>query len=143
MVSMSAAPATYLVYDGDCPFCSAYVKLVRLRAALGPVVLVNAREDHPIVHYVEQRGVVLDQEMALVMGDEVYSGGECINRLALMSTRSGVFNRINAALFSSPKFSRLAYPYLRGCRNLALKLMGKEPIKMGSHQGPDARKPAA
>jgi len=141
MMSMSTAPATYLVYDGDCPFCSAYVKLVRLREALGPVVLVNAREDHPIVRYVEQRGVVLDQEMALVMGDEVYSGGECINRLALMSTRSGLFNRINAALFSSPKFSRLAYPYLRGCRNLALKLMGKEPIKMGSHQDPASPQP--
>src|SRR4051794_32656935 len=111
---------TYLVYDGDCPFCSAYVKLVRLRKAAGTLTLVNARADHPMVRYVESRGIDLDQEMALVMGKEVYSGGDCINKLALMSTRSDFFNRLNAVLFSSPRLSRAAYPPLRCGRNLAL-----------------------
>jgi predicted DCC family thiol-disulfide oxidoreductase YuxK len=126
---MSNEQSTFLVYDGECPFCSMYVKLLRLREAAGPVVLVNARDDHPIVRYVEERGIVLDQEMALVMGDQIYSGGECINRLALMSTPLGIFNRLNAAIFSSPRFSRLAYPYLRCGRNLALKVLGRTPIK--------------
>jgi len=126
---MAQADATYVVYDGDCPFCSSYVKLLRLREAVGPIVLLNAREDHPVVRRVEEHGVVLDQEMALVMGSEVYSGGECINRLALMSTRSGLFNRLNAVLFSSPKFSRLAYPFLRCGRNLALKALGRKQIR--------------
>ena len=121
--------ATYVVYDGDCPFCSSYVKLLRLREAAGPIVLLNAREDHPVVRRVEQHGVVLDQEMALVMGSNIYSGGECINRLALMSTQSGLFNRLNAALFSSPKFSRIAYPFLRCGRNLALKALGRKQIR--------------
>jgi len=121
--------ATYVVYDGDCPFCSSYVKLLRLREAAGSIVLLNAREDHPVVRRVEQHGVVLDQEMALVMGRNIYSGGECINRLALMSTQSGLFNRLNAALFSSPKFSRIAYPFLRCGRNLALKALGRKQIR--------------
>lgn len=129
---MSSERTTFLVYDGECPFCSAYVKLIRLQEAIGPIVLINARDDHPIVRYVEKRGVILDQEMALVIGDEIYSGGDCINRLALMSTSSGAFNRINAALFSSPKFSRLAYPVLRCGRNLALRALGRDQIKTGS-----------
>ena len=126
---MGQEEATYVVYDGDCPFCSSYVKLLRLREAAGPIVLLNAREDHPVVRRVEQHGVVLDQEMALVMGSNIYSGGECINRLALMSTQSGLFNRLNAALFSSPKFSRIAYPFLRCGRNLALKALGRKQIR--------------
>jgi predicted DCC family thiol-disulfide oxidoreductase YuxK len=131
VVTTAAAPdrKTYVVYDGDCPFCSAYVNLLRLREAVGPVELLDARKNHPVVRMVEERGVVLDQEMALVMGDAVYSGGDCINRLALMSTPSGFFNRINAALFSSPRLSRLAYPFLRTGRNLALKVLGRKPIR--------------
>ena len=50
---------TYVVYDGECPFCSSYVKLLRLREAAGSIVLLNAREDHPVVRRVEQHGVVL------------------------------------------------------------------------------------
>ncbi len=64
-----------------------------------------------------------------MMGRNIYSGGECINRLALMSTQSGLFNRLNAALFSSPKFSRIAYPFLRCGRNLALKALGRKQIR--------------
>ena len=39
----------WLVYDGDCPFCSAYVRFVRLRDAVGTVHLVDAREGGPVV----------------------------------------------------------------------------------------------
>ncbi|RTL52154.1 MAG: DUF393 domain-containing protein [Bradyrhizobiaceae bacterium] len=121
---MSSESSNYLVYDGECPFCSSYVKLLRLRDAIGPITLVSARDAHPIVQHVKTRGVVLDQEMALVMGDQVYSGADCINRLALMSTRSGFFNAANAFLFSSAAVSRVAYPVMRAGRNLALKLQG-------------------
>ena len=125
---MSAEPA-YIVYDGQCPFCSRYVALVRLRESVGPVELVNAREAHPIVDVVKRRGVVLNEEMALVMNDEVYSGAECITRLALMSTPSGLFNRVNAMVFSSRARSRFMYPFMRAGRNLLLKLLGRPPLR--------------
>lgn len=126
---MLDSQAAYIVYDGDCPFCSRYVKLLRLRESLGTVHLVNARQPHPAVAYAEEAGVVLDNEMALVLAGKVYSGADCINRLALMSTPSGPLNRLNAALFSSPTASRLAYPVLRACRNATLRALGREPLR--------------
>ena len=39
-----AAAGNWLVYDGDCPFCSRYVQLLRIREAVGPLRLVNARD---------------------------------------------------------------------------------------------------
>ena len=40
---------TWIVYDGECPFCTQYVKLMRLRETVGIVKPLNAREDHPVV----------------------------------------------------------------------------------------------
>jgi predicted DCC family thiol-disulfide oxidoreductase YuxK len=121
---------SYVVYDGDCPFCSAYVRLVKLREAVGEVILVNARDEHPVVRRLAQQGYVLDNEMAFVSGGNIYSGAECINRLALLSSDSTLFNRINAALLSSPTMARLAYPILRAGRNASLWLLGKRRMSI-------------
>jgi len=51
-----AAPAAWIVYDGDCPFCSRYVRLVRLRDAIGPVALVNARDGGELVDEIRAAG---------------------------------------------------------------------------------------
>lgn len=122
-------PTLTIVYDGDCPFCSQYVKLLKLRETVGKVELVNARDAHPAVEFVRAKGVVLDNTMAMIQGDQFYSGAECINRLALLSTSSSLFNRINKAAFRSPTVSRIVYPILRTGRAATLRLLGRQ--KMG------------
>jgi len=49
--------------------------------------------------------------------------------LALLSTPSSGFNRLNAALFRSPTASRLLYPVLRAGRNAVLRLLGRGKIE--------------
>ena len=118
----------YIVYDGDCVFCSQYVRFLRLKKAVGPVQLVSAREAHPAVDHVKSRGVDLDQEMALILGGEIYSGADCMNRLALMSTGAGAFNALMAKVFARPAVARALYPVLRAGRNLTLRLFGRRQI---------------
>ena len=36
-----------LIYDGACIFCDAYVRLLALREAVGPVELIDARSGDP------------------------------------------------------------------------------------------------
>jgi predicted DCC family thiol-disulfide oxidoreductase YuxK len=124
----SRPKAITIVYDGECPFCASYVKLLRLRDAAGPVRLVDARSDDPAVQRVREAGFDLDEGMALIDAETIWHGEDCINRIALMSTPSGLFNRINATLFRSPRASKALYPVLRGGRNLALRLMGRKKI---------------
>lgn len=121
-------PTTYVVYDGECPFCSQYVKLLRLREQLGKVKPVSARDDHPVVAYIKSKGIDLNQEMALVMKGEIYAGADCIHRLALMSTGSGFFNGLMSRMFASPKLTKLMYPAMRAGRNATLALMGRKAI---------------
>ena len=124
----SRPKAITIVYDGECPFCASYLKLLRLRDAAGPVRLVDARSDDPAVQRVREAGFDLDEGMALIDAETIWHGEDCINRIALMSTPSGLFNRINATVFRSPRASKALYPVLRGGRNLALRLMGRKKI---------------
>lgn len=118
----------YIVYDGQCPFCANYIRLIRLREIGGGVHLVDARSSHPAKDFVLARNIDLNEGMAAILGGRIYWGDECINFLALMSTPSGAFNRLNRLIFSSPKISRALYPWLSAGRRLTLKLLNRPEI---------------
>ena len=123
-----ARKGAVIVYDGDCPFCSRYVAMVRLRDSAGPVRLVNAREPDPIVTGLRRAGYDLDEGMILRYGGRTYHGADCITMLAMLSTPVGPVNRVSAAIFRSPTASRLLYPVLRTGRNAVLRLLGRARI---------------
>lgn len=125
---MTAPGDNYLIYDGQCPFCSEFVRLSRFRAAVGPVRLIDARDDTPEVREARADGFDLDDGMVLHLDGRDYHGAACLNRIALLSSDSGVFNRLNRALFRSPTVSAIAYPVLRAGRNATLRIMGRRRL---------------
>ena len=135
------ATKAWLYYDGDCPFCSAYVKYSRFREAVGAVKLINIR-DHGTKLNERVLGFDLDEGMLLRLGDSYYHGDDCIHMLALLSSRATPFSRLNAMVFRSPRRSRALYPILRTGRNLTLTLLGRRKFSLsGSHEpiGPGFR----
>jgi predicted DCC family thiol-disulfide oxidoreductase YuxK len=122
----------WLVYDGECPFCSAYVKYVRVRESLGQLHLIDARADSRLVQEIRQAGYDPDDGMVLKVGNSFYHGADCVHALALLSSRSSIFNRLNAAVFASPSLSRIVYPILRAGRNATLRLLGRTKIMQHS-----------
>ena len=118
----------FLLYDGDCPFCANYARLVRLRKAAGPIEMLNARDHPDLAAQCLQRGYDLDQGMLLHLDGQDYWGADCIHRLALLSSDNDCFNRLNARLFRHQALSRAFYPLLRAGRNLSLKLRGRHNI---------------
>lgn len=126
---MAETEGNWLLYDGDCPFCSRFAAYARLREAVGAVRLVDARENGPEAAEAQAAGLVIDEGMVLKLDDKLYYGDECLNRLALLSSRSGLFNRLNYWAFKSPTISRVSYPILKTGRALVLRLLGRE--KMG------------
>jgi predicted DCC family thiol-disulfide oxidoreductase YuxK len=126
---VNAAAATQPVtvfYDGQCPFCSAYVRLVRLRAAAGEVRLVDARSGAP--ELAEAAGFDLNHGMLVTAGAGRFYGADAVHWLALMSTRSGPFNRVAYAIFRHHRLTRLLYPGMRAVRNLTLRVLGRPPL---------------
>ena len=114
-----------LIYDKECPACDFYCQIVRIHQSVGELVLIDARENPEVLQEITAEGLDIDQGMVLKMGGQLYYGADAIHLLALLSSRSGVFNRLNYWLFSSKKVAGILYPILRSCRNLLLKTLGK------------------
>ena len=77
---------------------------------------------------ITKSGLDIDQGMVLIIGEKLYYGSDAMHALALISSRSGIFNRINYWIFKSKSVSSLLYPVLRIFRNLLLKILGKTKI---------------
>lgn len=132
-----STPEAVLIYDGKCPFCSRYAELLRLRESLGTLRLINARDGGVDVDRIVAQGYDLDEGMVLVLGGQVHHGADCIHRLALMTTKSSRFNRLNGALFRSRTASRALYPILKFGRNVTLRILGRPKLDLAP--APDHR----
>jgi predicted DCC family thiol-disulfide oxidoreductase YuxK len=117
----------WLIYDGQCPFCSRYARLVRIRDNVR-LHLINAREGSSLVREMGEAGLDLNEGMVLKMGDRYYHGADGLHILAVLSTSSTIFNRLTASIFRSARLSRALYPILRTGRNAVLALLGRERI---------------
>jgi predicted DCC family thiol-disulfide oxidoreductase YuxK len=118
-----------IYYDGDCPFCSEYVRYLRLHESVGAPELVNLRDVPEARAQLEAEGFDLDRGMVADIAGVRYGGADALNALALLTTPSGLFNRATAALFSLPALSRIVYPVMRAGRNATLTLLGRTPLR--------------
>jgi predicted DCC family thiol-disulfide oxidoreductase YuxK len=120
----------WFVYDGECPMCSRAAAAFQVRRAVGALHLVDARVDvaHPALAEVNAARLDLDKGMAIKYGGRLYHGAEALHLMALIGSEHGWLNRMNALLFSRKSVARIAYPFLRAARNLAVLLKGSGKI---------------
>lgn len=124
-----SSSSVWLLYDGECPFCSYYVKSIRLREAVGEISLINARDQCVELDQIKELGLNIDAGMVFNYGGNYYHGDDCMHMLALLSSSSGIFNKLNAVLFSFKHISRFLYSILRFYRNLVLLILGRKGIE--------------
>lgn len=116
-----------IIYDGDCPFCTGYVKMLRLKEHY-EVELIDARDDVAMVEALTKEGFDLDDGMVVEHSSQYFHGDMAMNRLSLMTADSGLLRRVAKWVFVSEWRSRYLYPILRTGRNITLKLLGHKKI---------------
>jgi predicted DCC family thiol-disulfide oxidoreductase YuxK len=126
--TLLAQDGVSVVYDGLCPFCSAYAHMLRLRESAGPVRLVDARGEPALVADLAAAEAPVNDGMAVLYGRRLYYGSDAIHILALLASESGLANRLVAGLLRGEGRARFAYPLLRAGRNLGLRLLGRPQI---------------
>ncbi|MBN9288130.1 MAG: DUF393 domain-containing protein [Gammaproteobacteria bacterium] len=126
---MNTTPQTvYIIYDGDCPFCSNCAKALRIKETIGSLKLINAREEN-IQSLLNGQQFDLNEGMLVIMEGKYYHGAQAAYILSLLSTRVGLFNKLNFLLFHKLFLARMLYPVFRGIRNVILKFKGISPIE--------------
>lgn len=118
-----------VVYDGQCVFCNSYIKLMRLRASAGNVVLRDAREDDAAQHVKDSLGLDLDEGMLVLYGGRAYYGADAMHILSSLTSRSNAWNGLTASVFSRHWLARVLYPFLKLGRSLALLVLGRPRIR--------------
>jgi predicted DCC family thiol-disulfide oxidoreductase YuxK len=124
MNTVTAREIAWLVYDDECPVCRTYCRYARIRETVGELRLVDARQPGPLMDEITAAGLDIDQGMVLKFKDVVYYGADAIHMLSLLSTRSGVFNRVSFLLFGTRVGAQLLYPAGKAFRNVLLKVLG-------------------
>ena len=130
-------PEILLIYDKECPACNTYCQIIKIRETVGDLIIIDARKKSEILNEITKSGLDIDQGMVLKMEKQLYYGSDAIHALALISSRSGLFNRVNYWIFKSKLTSSLLYPVLRLLRNLLLKVLGKTKINNLGKPGND------
>ena len=115
-----------IVYDGECPFCKNYVRLMALRQQVDEVELVDAREqDHPCVKSLRARGLDLNEGMAAIFGDTIYYGSDAVVFISHLSGDGRWSRRFLSRLLREPMRTKFLYPMMKFGRRMALRLLGK------------------
>lgn len=117
-----------IYFDGDCPFCTRYVALLRLSQTVGPVTQINVREDKAALTDLLADGFNLDEGMVIDFGDRRLGGADAVHALALLSTPSTFFNRLNHFLLSNRVLAGMLYPIMRLGRSISLAVLGRKGI---------------
>lgn len=120
-----AEAGNLIIYDGDCIYCQNYARFVRLREAIGPVELIDARSGDSRVERYWRAGYDLNEGMLFVRGGTVFYGADAVHILATLSDERGGINRLNARLFANPRVATALYPLLKLGRRLTLIARGK------------------
>ncbi len=120
----------WLVYDGDCPFCTAGARMYRLRQSVGDLHIVNGREIEgtDLMRAIDAAGFDLNTGIVARFEGRLYHGKDALHLLAMLGSDRGWLNRLNVALFRNRTTVTVAYPVMVGLRNLLLRLRGKKPI---------------
>lgn len=113
-----------IYYDGECPFCNAYVRMLNLRRNVGRVDLIDMRANDARFSTLVDEGLNPNAGMIVRYGQTTYVGAEAVRILSILSQNGGVFTW----LMRSPRRAAIIYPVLRAGRNAVLRLLGRKQI---------------
>jgi predicted DCC family thiol-disulfide oxidoreductase YuxK len=122
---MASLSGVDIIYDGDCPFCTSFVKMVRLREAFGTVTLVDARgKDTALISDLRSR-YRLDDGFVIIHDGREYFGADALEFISIATSDSSMSRFLMRNPLFKGRLGRVTYPVLVKGRKLALRLLGR------------------
>jgi len=127
-----AGEGSKLIFDGQCPFCQAYVASLEGRNKNSKTGLnkVDARCAPELIEQLADKNIDINVGIVLIKGAEFFQGAEALTILARGHAAKGRINGLLHYLLHYRLLSILIYPVLRTLRNLYLRLSGRTAIEL-------------
>jgi predicted DCC family thiol-disulfide oxidoreductase YuxK len=78
----------FLLYDGECPVCSAYVAMARLRRLCPHLEVLDARTEPALVADLRRQGYEINEGMVLRLDGAVHFGAAATRKIARLGRAS-------------------------------------------------------
>jgi predicted DCC family thiol-disulfide oxidoreductase YuxK len=119
----------FLLYDGECPACSAYVAMTRLRQLHPALRVLSARTEPGLVAELRGLGYEINEGMVLCLDGVIHFGPEATRMIAVLGSSSPSWWRRTAlAGIGTAPWARRLYPWLTRARFVLLRLLGRKLI---------------
>jgi predicted DCC family thiol-disulfide oxidoreductase YuxK len=119
----------YLLYDGECPACSAYVAISRLRQLYPDLRIVSARTEPELVAELRRKGFEINDGMVLSLDGKIHYAAEATRMIAILGRNSpSRWRRTALGMIGTAPWARPLYPWLNRGRLLLLRTLGRRPI---------------
>lgn len=122
-----------IYYDGDCYFCSNFVKLLALREAVGNVQLISLREETEDVRRILSSGLNVNTGFVVEHDDQVLHGSQAFHYLTTIAEPRNLLSQILFVIGEHPRVTRLLYPLMVLGRYLVLIAQGGTLIEYDQH----------
>jgi len=133
---------TCVIFDGQCPFCCAYVASLEGRSDINKTGLskvdarcapekVDARCAPEVVAQLASKGVDINAGIVLIQGGAFFQDAEALTLLAKQHSASGWLVSLHHRLLRYSFLSLTIYPILLALRNTYLRLAGQNTIETG------------
>jgi predicted DCC family thiol-disulfide oxidoreductase YuxK len=121
--------ADFLLYDGECPVCSAYVAMSGLRRLYPALRVMSARTEPELVAELRDAGYEINEGMVLSLDGAIHFGADATHTIAVLGQPSrSRWRRAALAGIGTAPWARRLYPWRNRARGLLLRLLGRKPI---------------
>ena len=125
--------AACVVFDGQCPFCRAFVASLESKVENNHSALnkIDARRAPELVGQLADKGIDINTGIVVIKGNAVSQDAEALTLLARQYGTSGGLVGLHHRLLCYRLLSLAIYPILRALRNAYLRLVGLGAIETG------------
>lgn len=124
----ASGPDSFVLYDGECPVCSAYVALAQLRTLRPDLQVLDARQEPALVVALRAEGFDVNDSILIRLGSRVYSGGAATRLISQLGSGNPIIRRAALYAIGGAPWSGALYPWLRAGRKGLLRVLGRGMI---------------
>ena len=115
------------IYDGECPFCNNFAKLLELKGALPSLKILDGRKNLSRLTTLFNEGYDLNNGAILIRDSEILHGSNAVNYIcSQIKEPNDALLELLRVIFQSKKRSKLLFPILLLARRLLLSFKGSK-----------------